>query len=233
MKEIKLFCLPFAGGNKYSYRDFTAKAPACLKVIPLDYPGRGSRMHEPLTTGVKTLVEDVYAQVKNNLDAQHYALYGHSMGGLLAYLLTRKIMEQQHRLPLHLFVTGTEGPAAPVKEEKKKHALSKPALVAELIKFEGFPEEILQDEELFDFFEPILRADLEAAENYVHVPRDPMDIPITVITGTEEDMEWEEVALWQQETTRKVDFKRIPGNHFFIFDHPDRLLEIITKKLFT
>ncbi len=48
MKEIKLFCLPFAGGNRYSYREFTAKAPSFLKVIPLEYPGRGNRVHEEL-----------------------------------------------------------------------------------------------------------------------------------------------------------------------------------------
>jgi surfactin synthase thioesterase subunit len=233
MKEIKLFCLPFAGGNRYSYREFTAKAPSFLKVIPLEYPGRGNRVHEELVTRVEVLVEDLYAQVKNVLDQKEYAFYGHSMGGLLSYLLTRKITGQGHRPPLQLFITGTEGPSAPVKEEKKKHALDKQAFFAELKKFAGIPEEILQDEDLLDFFEPILRADMEATETYVYTRQAPLEIPITVITGSEEDMEPEEIRLWQHETSCQVDFRRMPGNHFFILDHSARLLEIITQKLLT
>jgi surfactin synthase thioesterase subunit len=53
-----------------------------------------------------------------------------------------------------------------------------------------------------------------------------------VITGTEEDMEPEDIQSWQKETTYKVDFKKLPGKHFFIFKHTQTIVDIISKKLF-
>ena len=94
------------------------------------------------------------------------------------------------------------------------------------------PDEILENEELLYYFEPILRSDFKISEEYVYEERVPFNIPLTVITGTEEDMELEDIQLWQKETTMVVDFKRLPGKHFFIFEHVFRIIEIISRKLY-
>ncbi len=144
MRSINLFCLPFAGGSKYSYREFEEKAPAFLTIIPLEYPGRGSRIREPLLKDIHALAEDMYQQTKDELDKNRYAIYGHSMGGLLACLLIRKIIANGHRPPLHLFVTGTKGPSARDKDDKKRYLLDKEEFIEELKRLKGSPEEILE-----------------------------------------------------------------------------------------
>jgi len=231
MQTINLFCLPFAGGSKYSYRDFEEIAPPFLRITTLEYPGRGSRIKEPLVTDLCALIEDVYQQIKNELDKSTYAIYGHSMGGLVACLLARKILVNGHQPPLHLFITGTMGPSAREKEEKKRHLLGKTAFIDELKKLNGSPQEILNNEELLDYFEPIIRADFKASETYTYEEDLPLNIPFTVITGTEEDMEPDQIMLWQKETKLKVDFRRMAGTHFFIFKYPDSILGIISKKI--
>ncbi len=82
------------------------------------------------------------------------------------------------------------------------------------------------------YFEPILRSDFKLSEDFKYVEKIPFNIPVTVITGTEEDMEMEDIRLWQKETTCTVDFKRMPGKHFFIFQHAFKIMEIISKKLY-
>ncbi|MBK8552367.1 MAG: thioesterase [Ignavibacteria bacterium] len=231
-KSVNIFCLPYAGGNKYSYREFSENAPASLNLITLDYPGRVPRIKEPLISNIDEMVEDLYRQIKGKTDHKDYAIYGHSMGGLISYLLTRKLIENKHKAPLHLFITGTTGPSAISRGERKRHLMAKPEFLQEMKDLDGLPEEILQSEELLSFFEPILRADFRVCENYVHRESDPIDIPITVITGTEEDMETEDVYLWQKETSTDVDFIQMPGKHFFIFKFPSEVLEIISNKLF-
>jgi surfactin synthase thioesterase subunit len=154
------------------------------------------------------------------------------MGGLLAYLLTKKIIENNHKAPLHLFITGTTGPASLSRTEKKKHLLPKNEFINELKEFDGMPDEVLTNEELLAYFEPILRADFKATENYMHEEDEPLNIPITVITGSEEDMEISDIQLWQKVTKSVVSFKRMPGKHFFIFNYPNEIIEIISKKLF-
>ncbi|HTI08723.1 MAG TPA: thioesterase domain-containing protein [Puia sp.] len=233
MKKIHLYCLPFAGGSKYSYREYETMAPAFLQIICLEYPGRGQRIKDPFIADLHAIVDDLYQQIKPTLDKNEYGIYGHSMGGIIGYLLTRKIIDKGHRPPLHLFVTGACAPSAPGRGKKKYHLLNKPQFLEEVKKLKGLPDEILDNEDTLDFFEPILRADFRASETYLHHPREPLEIPFTVITGTEEDIETEDILLWQRETNLPVDFKKMPGEHFFIFRHVKTIIHIISVKLFS
>ena len=229
--KLNVFCLPFAGGNKYSYRDFKTRAPSFLNFISLEYPGRGARIKEPLLSSTNALVDDLYKQIENIVDDNEYAIYGHSLGGLMTYLLTRKLIENGQRPPVHLFITGTTGPSSLSRIEKKRHLLPHAEFIQELKDLKGMPDEILKSDELLEYCEPILRSDFMASEKYIHEEFAPLDVPITVITGTEEEMENSDIALWQKETTHAVDFKKFPGNHFFIYQHVPAIIQIISNKI--
>lgn len=227
-----MFCLPFAGGNKYSYQKYQVKAPDFLKFVALEYPGRGARAGEPLVTDSNVLLADLYNKIRPYLDQDlMYAVYGHSMGGLMAYLLTRRIIERGYTAPLHVFVTGAMGPAAVSREEKMRHLLSKQEFIQEIKNLNGSPREILENEELLNYFEPILRADFKAIETYVHEAHVPVNIPFTVISGTEEDMKKEDIQAWQEESSYPIDFVVMPGGHFFIFDHVNSIMNTMVNKL--
>ncbi|GGB24200.1 hypothetical protein GCM10011511_55170 [Puia dinghuensis] len=170
-------------------------------------------------------------QLSGKLSGEPYALYGHSMGGLIACLLARKIVIENERPPVHIFVTGTEGPSAPSRIEDKRHLLNKEDFLKEIKDLDGCPDELLNDVELLAHFEPILRSDFKASETYLYEEGEPLDIPFTVLTGTEENMELADIELWQKETRLSVDFRRLPGRHFFIFDHAETILKIIVEKL--
>ena len=230
MNSLNVFCLPFAGGNKYSYRDYKEKAPSSINFISLEYPGRGARIKEPLISDTGKLVEDLYNNIISKVD-KDYAIYGHSLGALISYLLTRRLVNKGHRAPIHLFVSGTTGPSSNSRSEKKRHLLPKKEFIQELKDLKGMPDEILNNDELLEYYEPILRSDFKASENYIYQSCEPLNIPITVITGNEEDMEEEDIKLWQKETKHIIDFKRFPGNHFFIYNYAKEIVQIITNKL--
>jgi surfactin synthase thioesterase subunit len=125
MNRINIFCLPFAGGNKYSYRYYETASPPFLSFTTIEYPGRGSRARESLISTIDTLVDDLYSQIIERINGSDYALYGHSMGGLAAYLLTRKLIENKKKPPLHLFISGITGPSSRAIQKNKKHRLNK------------------------------------------------------------------------------------------------------------
>jgi len=231
MKKINLFCLPFAGGSKYSYRDLEKIAPAGLNIIPLEYPGRGSRVRESFLMDIKSLVDDVYMAVEKPIDEGAYAIYGHSLGGIVAFFLVKKIIACGRTPPLHLFATGTSGPASHRDKKKKYGLLSKKEFLDEVRRLDGLPEQILADEEMVSYFEPILRADFVLSETTDYITEQPFEIPITVITGTEEGMDAKDISMWQDETSSAVDFRKLPGKHFFIFQHPECIIGIINEKL--
>lgn len=229
---INLLCLPFAGGNKFSYKKYETEAPSGLKIIPLEYPGRGSRGNEPFITELSLLAEDTYSQVCPHLAEGGYALYGHSMGALLALLVTRKIVNNDQRPPLHLFISGAEGPSSLRRRQKQRHLMDKKKFIEEIIKFEGSPGEILQHEEFLNYIEPVLRADFTAIETYIYNEDVPLNIPITVINGTEdEELKPNDICLWQNETSKPVDFVYMQGKHFFIFDFPLCITTLMLNKL--
>lgn len=189
-------------------------------------------MREALLTDMGQVVDDIYEQLMRKMDDNVYAIYGHSMGAFVTLLLTRKITDAGQRLPLHLFLTGTTGPMAYEKEKKKRHLLSKEDFLQEIIELEGCPEEILQHPDLLDYFEPILRADFEVAETYTYQAHAALDIPFTVITGTDENITETDISTWQQESTYAVDFRKMTGNHFFILNNSEKIISLITDKLF-
>lgn len=229
MDKINLYCLPFAGGSKYSYRGYSKYAPSYLNIVPIEIPGRGSRVNERLLTNLDTIANDVFSQIKNKLD-EPYAIYGHSMGTLIAYALTKRIIKENLKQPLYLFLTGCTGPSLRYRD-LVDHLLPKQEFFREIKKLGGSPDAVLNDPILMDFFEPILRADFEAVATYNYERSEPFSIPISVIIGAEENASFEEAMAWQQETTLPIEVKTLPGNHFFIFDHEATIIQSVAEKL--
>jgi surfactin synthase thioesterase subunit len=231
MNTINLFCLPFAGGNKYSFREYEINAGASINVIPLEYPGRGARIKEPLLTNVHDMSDDIYNQIRQKINEAPYAIYGHSLGTLVSLMLTRKIVRNGDNLPVHLFVTGTTGPASYSKKARTRHLLPKSEFMKEVIDLEGSPEGVLDHPELVDYYEPILRADFKAAETFTYDENVLPDLPLTVMTGTNERYTTEDIQTWQNETTWPAVFYKLPGGHFFILNNAAVIMKIISEKL--
>lgn len=234
--KINLIALPYAGGSS-NYFESIRKALTNsnqnidIQMIEVVLPGRAFRYHEPLLTNIDDLVSDVWQQIKHLLH-QTFAIFGHSMGSLLAYLLCHKIKENGYSLPKHLFLSGREAPSTPPDFENA-HLLPLQAFKNKLKGYNPISPEILNNQEFFSFFEPILRADFEAIETWKYHVRPKLNINTTVFSGTEEDMTTEELETWQQEFYPNVQFYQFNGGHFFINDHASSIVEIISRKIET
>ena len=231
MNKITVYFIPFAGGNRFSFREYVRSSPAPLNFIPLEYPGRGMRINEPLLTDTRAIVDDLYERIKHEVEGKRYALFGHSMGALIAFLLARKLRNCGRDLPVHVFLTGTSGPSALSREQKQRHLLDKDEFIAAVKEMGGLPDEILENEEMLEYFEPILRADFAAVETYRYVEEPPLKIRFTIVTGTEEDMSDEDIDLWRKESGDPVKFHKLPGGHFFVLNYVAEMQALITREL--
>jgi len=228
----KLFCFPFAGGNKYSYKTFERLKPEYLGIISLEYPGRGTRNSEELLTDIQLLANDCHREIEKQIKQNDYAFFGHSMGGLVAFLVARKIMQENSiKPPEHIFISGTVGPSSVVRGAKGIYNLGWDEFKNELRMLNGCPTEILENDEILTFFEPVLRADFKANETYVYQESVPLSIPMTVIVGSEEEYEVADVHLWEKESRLPVKFFKMPGDHFFIFKWQAKLVDLISKTI--
>ena len=221
-----LFCLPFAGGSSYSYRDLQRHADG-VRFVTLELPGRGRRFSEPLLTTLSDMADDLYRQIRDRLEGA-YAIYGHSLGADVGYLLVKRIIRERFPLPQRLFVSGREAPSLRGKK-KDRHLLPRAEFIEVLKRFEGTTREVLENQEMMDLFEPVLRADFQALDAYAYEKTEPFDVPITVMRGSEENVSRDDVLKWQDETTQKIDFLEFTGGHFFIFSHAEQIGRILSR----
>jgi surfactin synthase thioesterase subunit len=225
--KINLICFPYAGGSRYSYTSFETAGRGKVNIMPFELPGRGDRMEEPLLTDIHAMADDLFRQIRTSI-MEPYMLYGHSLGAILAYLVTNKIAQHQLPLPRYVFVSGSEGPSI-VRQKKLKLRSTLPPneFIKELKSLGGVPEAVLQDESFLNFFEPVIRADVKAIESYQYQKNRPIKVPVCAFYGTEEDLLAEDVYAWQDESPFTIEVIPFPGDHFFIFKHNKEIIHII------
>ncbi|MBI9089217.1 MAG: thioesterase [Desulfobacterium sp.] len=228
---VRLFCLPFAGGSYYSYYPLEKHMDPRIGLTPIDLPGHGRRMQEPLLGDLDDMCTDIYDRIRDQLHVP-YGILGHSMGATLGYLLAQKIIDRGAPRPLHLFASGRQGPPVPSRM-KDVHLLPKPDFIKHLQLYGGIPDSVLGEKELLDLFEPILRADFKALGNYTYQKETPLAVPITVFLGTADTTTYEEALTWQAVTTTKICIHRFSGDHFFIFDHLQDMGRMISETVLT
>jgi surfactin synthase thioesterase subunit len=228
-QKIRLFCLPYAGGNRFSYKLYKEHFPEYVELYPLDYPGHGARMKETPLTDLQQIARDVYEQIKDQLHTP-YAIYGHSMGARVGYLLAREIMLRQRPLPVRLFFSSSEAPSVQ-SPHAGKHLLPRTDFFQALKEMGGMPDEVLQYPDLLSLFEPVLRADFQAISEYRHQHAEPLNIPMTVMTGNEEELSPGDVEKWQHESLHAVSLRYFEGGHFFILQHAPRVAAEMMQEL--
>jgi surfactin synthase thioesterase subunit len=227
-KEV-LFLLPYAGGNCYCLRGLIPELSP-IEVVSLEYPGRGKRINERLLRTSEEIVCDLFDCVMNHINnCTDFYIYGHSMGTLMGYLLIHKVLKDTGKKPKHFFVSGRGGPS--IVDNTARFLLPSHEFRENLKELGGCPEEVLKNNELMNFFEPVLRADFESIETYHHIPATKLNVPITGFHGLNGDTNAVDMNLWQQESIYPIRIFGFSGNHFFIFDHWKEIGAIINETI--
>lgn len=227
--RLRLFCFPFAGGAASSFRTWPEQLAPDIEVCPVELPGRGKRLREPLVTGLLPLIETLTPLLLPYLDIP-FAFFGHSMGTLISFELARQLRRQEAPSPRHLFISGRRAPQLAARKPPI-HNLPKPELIEELRQYNGTPEAVLANQELMELFLPILRADLGINETYTYTTEPPLNCPISVFGGLEDtDANSDELTAWGDQTSSTFTIDMFPGGHFFINNKKEcnQLLQLIT-----
>lgn len=221
---VRLFCLPYAGGSASVFRDWPNRLPPSIEVCAVQLPGRETRLKEPVFTRLGPLVQELARAVLPSLD-RPVALFGHSVGALIAFELARHLRAQYGIRPVHLWAAACPAPQLP-DADAPIHTLPEPDFRERVRRFNGTPTAVLEHEELMGMMGPVLRADFALRETYAYVSDAPLDCPITVFGGVQ-DHDVGEAALlaWQAQTSRSFRLHMLPGNHFFLHSSQAELLQ--------
>ena len=223
---MKIHCVPYAGGNAHSYRPLQAHLPA-FAVEGLELPGRGSRVGEPLSRSLEGMAGDLFSRAAAAFMAGPYVLFGHSMGAALAYLLLHRIREAGLPPPRAVVLSGKSAPSIP--ESRARHRLVGHEFRDMLARLGGCPPEVIAEQELMDYFEPILRADFEAVETWRPARREPLNVPALVLHGREDEIPRSSQEAWTAEFTVPIELHEFDWGHFFIQQHWPAIARLVIQ----
>lgn len=228
--RLRLFCFPFAGGGASTYRAWPQHLPADIEVAAVQLPGREERLREAPIHNAADLCPQLAVALAPYLD-RPFAFFGHSMGALLAFELTRTLRRACQPLPTQLFVSAHCGP-------RKPHCLPPVAglndreLLRLLRRLGGTRNEVLDDSEVMRVLLPLLRADLGLCETYRYAADAALPCPISAFGGTLDDfVRRADLMSWKAETKSAFQTRMFPGGHFFLDDIRPRLLQTIAEDL--
>ena len=214
--RLRLFCFPYAGVGASAYRTWAALVPETVEVRAVQLPGRESRLREACATAMPALVEDVTAGIQPLLD-RPFALFGHSLGALLAFETARRLAGVPGAGPAHLFASGRRAPHLPARS--RPIADLEPGAFLEEIRrrYDGVPRQILEEPDLLALLLPALRADITLIESYRYEAVAPLECPITVYGGVDDiEARHDELSAWRVHTRSSFALRMFPGSHFFI-----------------
>lgn len=231
MSSIPLVCLPFAGSGSAFFRQWRAVAPAGLEIVPVRLPGRERRIRqEPyrdVHLAVRGLLPEVLAEIG---ESGPVALFGHSLGAVLAYELGHLLADTTRVEVVSLVVSGSPGPWT--QRARRATGLPDEEFADRVAELAGHRDDALRDPEVRRMVLPTLRADVEMHENYRPGTDVPLAAPITAIRGEHDGLVSAELAAeWAKATSRGFTLRELPGEHMYVLSSADQVLRVVEESL--
>jgi surfactin synthase thioesterase subunit len=227
--SVSLLCLPCAGASATMYLRWRRLLPRWIRIVPVELPGRGSRSAEGLVRDFDSLVAQVCAEQADAMRGS-FAIFGHSMGALLAYGIARRLRASGRALPLALLASGS---AAPSRRDPARFAgkTDDESLIADLRKQGGTPEEVFASAELMRITLDVLGADYRVCESFGHAAEAPLPMPLHVFAGRGDDIGAERIQAWSLEAGDVFTLDWFEGGHFFIRQQEAAFLAALSRRL--
>lgn len=229
-----LVCFPHAGGSATAFKDLARTLHPAVDVVAVQYPGRQDRYSEAPFTDLGRLAEVVAGELAGVLTANRerpYALFGHSMGTLVAFETARHLVRAGRPGPRRLFLSGR---GDPVTGYVPYHLWDDDKVLDDVRRLGGTNQAMLENPDLMELVLPALRADYRALGMYHWQAGAPLTAPVTVLIGADDPMVTvEEAGTWQAHTTGDFQVQVFPGDHFYLFDQVEQVAAAVTGGLLT
>ncbi|MFC9758003.1 thioesterase II family protein [Streptomyces sp. NPDC056921] len=229
-RRTTLVCLPFAGAGASFFRPWSQLNDS-LEVRALQLPGRERLIDMEPYRKVGEAADGLFRDLVDQLGStRRVALFGHSLGAVLAYELAHRVAAAPDLELLRLFVSGSPEPG--IQRPHRATGLPDDEFLARVSEFAGYSHEALNDPEMRELILPTLRADVELHEGYVPSTTQPLDTPITSVRGTEDTLvDSDDAAAWAKVAGRDFEYVEIPGGHMYLTDRAPALLRLIASSL--
>ncbi|MEU6769519.1 alpha/beta fold hydrolase [Streptomyces sp. NPDC046853] len=225
---LRLFLLHHVGGSSLAFSNWPQWFPADWDICLVETPGRGRLAHlapydcvTSLARGFTDSLNDLRrtTDTLDLLDAP-FALYGHSMGGLVAYETTLWLTKRGRPAPVWMGISACGSPdvASAADTPPPLHTLPGAQLREALRQWGGLPPAAFEDDGLWALLEPRIRADFALVENWRAPSADQgrISVPLSLFGGIDDPLvSAKDLLTWGHRADRLVGQHFFPGGHFY------------------
>jgi len=230
LARMRLLCFPHAGGTAAPYYSWQAHFPSEIQVCPVELPGRGGRIGEPIPESLLKLVTRLLEESAPYFD-RPIAFFGHSLGAFAGFELAKTMLRWKLPAPKKLFVSACRAPQI-ARTDDPIHHLEDREFIREMAKMNGTPNEVLKHEELLSVLLPALKGDFRLAETYEYAPAQPLPCAIFAFGGNEdESVSRGDLVAWHSQTTGAFNLHMLPGTHFFLERQGSKVAKLVADAL--
>jgi surfactin synthase thioesterase subunit len=211
----RVICFHSMGIGASLFTKFLLEPPEGCDVVAVQTPGRENRSAEPVAESIDQLADQIVPHLLPLLD-RPAVIWGHSLGGIVAWEVVRLLRERHRIEPAHFLVTGTAPPHLIVKWQKREVMLK--AMVAD-----NSPEYLVSlsryvdNPELLAAIIPPMRRDFPQLQSYRPKAGAPLDCPITAFSARQDDMAYaDEIREWSGHTRDRFELIEVEGDHWFL-----------------
>lgn len=230
-QRLHLFCLPHAGGNAALYRGWREHLPHDITLHLINLPARRERLQDPLPDNLNTLANQLAEAIGPQI-CGHWALFGHSMGAVVAHELLLALQRRGHAPPVLLAVSAREAPQ--FHRPGTLHQQSDDRLCAELLKLGGTEEALLAMPEVRGLILPAVRGDYRLIERWQPSSTAPMPCAIAAFAGRQDtELSVEQAQGWAQWSEIGFSCDLFHGGHFYFSANPQPVIHRLVERLRT
>lgn len=212
--KVRLICFPYAGGSATYYFPLSKSLAPKLEVHAVQYPGRQERRRERCIDSIKDLAAQIAEALYGSTD-RPFALFGHSMGAIVAFETARHLQAAGRENPVKLFVSGRRAPSC--RRLENIHRLDDNEIIAELLRIGITSPTLLEDEEIRAAILSAVRADYRAIETYEPESSPTLECATMVMFGdSDPQTSFAEALAWRNHCSGAFDIKVFPGDHFYL-----------------
>ncbi|MEU0852546.1 alpha/beta fold hydrolase [Streptomyces flaveolus] len=228
---VTLYCFAHAGAGVSGFAHWRTATGPGVSVVPVLLPGRGARRREARATSRDQLLDALLGPLARQVaDGCPYALYGHSLGGVVAHTLARALIDRGLPAP-GLLVVGASPP--PHSATLRQDDMTDERLLRFADDLGAAPDGPLATPGSLWYRSvlPVLRDDLLLAAALrtaalTEAAHSPLPVPVLAVAG-QDDPVVGAAALdgWARWTTERFVRRTVPGGHFFVRGpHAPRLI---------
>lgn len=231
---LNLICFVFAGGSPSFFAPWKSLLPDWINLIPVLYPMREKRIGDPMPKDIESFVEEFFKDNQRLMD-KNIAIWGHCSGCIIGMEYARLICKAG-KTPKAFIISGAEAPSQVLmrlkggNETRDLSELSDEQILRDLSKYQMMEPDMISNETFCKYFIPIFKADLGLFHSYVPKQDPQIDAPALVMNGEDDkSLVWDTVEEWQNYFTSKVEFRKYPGEHYFVNDNRKKIIDDIAE----